>query len=176
MCLYFHSRVKKNKARIPHISGRSLDRGTIETDKARILRTGDYGYAHVWELQHLRPGQDPPPNDLDLTSGHNDTGTLPNHAQPEFGAHLLKCPKTATYRPGDPHSYESPRFFARDPITGQYLTGTMPVYHAYTHGGDPLPAIAHDHTCGLATEPRRASVADGIDAPVEDSLEARYTN
>ncbi|ELT90059.1 hypothetical protein CAPTEDRAFT_225510 [Capitella teleta] len=176
-------RVKENKARIPHISGRSTMNcpDPMETDKARILRTGDYGYAHVWELQHLRPGEQTP-QDLDLTSGHpnrDTTSTLPppqSSQAPEFGAHLLKCPKTATYHPNDPHSYESPRFLARDPISGQYLTGTLPVYHAYAHGGGDasLPAIAHDHRC-LNASSRRGSEANVVDMDTCDD-DARYTN
>ena len=148
----------------------------METDKARILRTGDYGYAHVWELQHLRPGQEAH-NDLDLTAGHKEAVIMPAHTQPEFGAHLLKCPKSSTFRSGDHHPYESPRFLAMDPATGQYHTGTVPCYHHFNHDGSQQPTVRQDQVhSGTGTEPRRASVADTIDRPLDESEEARYTN
>lgn len=64
-------------------------RGEPSADKTRIVCGGEYGYAHVWELQQLHTT---PPNNDTQTSELIKHNSPPSRC-PEFGQHLLlKCP------------------------------------------------------------------------------------
>ena len=76
-------------------------------EKTQILQSGNYGYAHVWELQQLRtPGSEP------ATQTPGEQRVMSRILSPcpvEFGSHLGKPPGFSV--PGD-HPYESPRMSA----------------------------------------------------------------
>ena len=79
--------------------------GTTDMEKTQILQSGNYGYAHVWELQQLR-GTVPETS----TPGEQRSASRVLSPCPiEFGSHLGKPPGFTSPRD---HPYESPRISA----------------------------------------------------------------
>ena len=89
-------------------------------DKQRMLRTPEYGYAHVWELQQLQ-GEDPA---VHLTGKHVDT--IPYN---------LTTGQTRIQGVVDGgHKYESPQFLRIDNTTLGRVQCQYPEFHHH----DPL--------------------------------------
>ena len=135
--------------------------GMTDQEKTQILQSGNYGYAHVWELQQLRSGSEgADPRNPQTVS------TFPS----EFGTHLRKPPGFQ----GSPkdHPYESPRI--------QVGGG-----HSHVHNHSPR----HCPESGLAVIPKchefdlhiKTTVAGNTNhqnqqRPTDESTEARYTD
>ena len=126
-------------------------RRNSDSDKTRIVRGGDYGYAHVWELQQLRTAH------AECTGDPKATVVIQTntaHAPPEFGQHLLlKCPKGNLKC--KEHPYESPRFTKHE--RPAEITAESPFYHEFD------------------IESRSQSMPGGRKR-TDESEEARYTN
>ena len=117
-----------------------------ETDKTpgAIVRTSDYGYAHVWELQHLRGSPD---YHSDVTKETNTEKAIPIE-------HMSHDHPSGTF-PGcknKDHMYESPQFQQTDDVIIGHEDG--PFYHEFDAeiqdlNTFPLPSriIHHDHDC-----------------------------
>ena len=92
-----------------------------------IVRTSDYGYAHVWELQHLKNT----PDVLDTESRDGKTQRQINlDGQKNYDvAFKILQPGNSMNRARD-FTYESPKFKVGDEIVG-VLPEEVPHYHEF---------------------------------------------